>query len=311
MQYTLLGNTGVRVSRFSLGCWRFGEETDEAAAHRIIDYSLDRGMNLIDTANIYGKGLSEEFVGRALKGRRHDVVLATKVWGKMGEGVNERGTSRLHIMQEVENSLRRLQTDYIDLYQIHSVDPDTPLEETLSALNDLVRQGKVRYIGVSNHPAWLTTKGLWISELRQYAAYVSVQPRYNLLDRKAEEELIPLCLDQNIAVINYSPLAQGLLSGKYRPGEAPPTDSRAARHSSLKDRLNDDVLARVARLDAYATEWGYTVSQLALAWLLHKPGVTSPILGATRVEQLEENLRSLEWQLTPEEMVEIEALAAH
>lgn len=310
MQYTNLGRSGVRVSRLSLGCWRFGAETDEPTARRIIDAALDRGINLIDTANIYAQGVSEEIVGRTLKGRRQNVVLATKVWGKMGEGPNDRGLSRVHIMRAVEDSLRRLQTDYIDLYQIHAEDPDTPLEETLDALNDLVRQGKVRYIGVSNHSAWKTCKALWISDVRGYARFVSAQPRYNLFDRAIEKELIPLCLDQGIGIINYSPLAGGLLSGKYRKGEAPPAGSRAERFESLRKALTEENLSKVERLQAYAAERGYTVAQLALAWCLAKPGVTSPIIGATSLEQLEENLGALEWQMTAEEVAEVESIAS-
>lgn len=309
MKYTTLGRTGMRISRVSLGCWRFGVETDEATATKLIHHALDKGINLIDTANIYAGGVSEEIVGRAIKGRRHEVVLATKVWGKMGDGPNDRGLSRYHIMRAVEDSLRRLQTDHIDLYQIHAVDPDTPLEETLDALDDLVRQGKVRYIGVSNHPAWMTCKALWISDVKGYACFVSAQPRYNLLDRKAEEELIPLCIDQGIGIINYSPLAQGLLSGKYRKGQEPPEGSRFARYEHMRRMLTDDVLDRVERLAKYAEERGYTVAQLAIAWLLAKPGVTSPILGATSIEQLDENLKGVEWELTPEEVQEVEELA--
>lgn len=310
MKYTTLGRTGMRISRVSLGCWRFGAETDEPTARALIDYALDQGINLIDTANIYARGVSEEIVGRALKGRRYDVVLATKVWGKMGDGVNDRGLSRLHIMRAVEDSLRRLQTDHIDLYQIHAPDNETPLEETLDALNDLVRQGKVRYIGVSNHPAWQTCKALWISNVNGYARYVSAQPRYNLLDRRAEHELIPLCIDQGIGIINYSPLAQGLLSGKYRKGQPLPAESRAARSELMKNLLTDENLDRVERLATYAEERGYSIAQLAIAWLLAKPGVSSPILGATSIEQLEENLKGVAWELTPEEVKEVEQLAS-
>lgn len=310
MKYGTLGRTGLRISRVALGCWRFGAETDEPTARAIIDYALDQGINLIDTANIYAKGLSEEIVGRALQGRRHQVVLATKVRGRMGPGVNDEGLSRVHIMRSVEDSLRRLQTDYIDLYQVHFPDPLTPLEETLDALNDLVRQGKVRYIGVSNLPAWQTCKALWISDVRGYARIVSVQPRYNLLDRSAEQELIPLCLDQGLGIINYSPLAQGLLSGKYRKGQAPPPESRAARTELMKNLLTEANLERVERLSAYAAERGYTVAQLAIAWLLAKPGVSAPILGATSVEQLAENLGALNWEMTPDEVAEVERLAS-
>lgn len=310
MKYTTLGKTGMSVSRFSLGCWRFGFDTDAETARRLIDFALDQGINLIDTANIYAQGVSEEIVGKAIKGRRYDVVLATKVWGKMGPGVNDQGLSRLHIMRAVEDSLRRLQTDHIDLYQIHAVDPKTPLEETLDALNDLVRQGKVRYIGVSNHPAWMTCKALWISDVRGYARYVSAQPRYHLFDRSAEEELIPLCIDQGIGIINYSPLAQGLLSGKYRKGHPPPEGSRASRSDRLNALLTDENLERVEKLAVYAEERGYTVAQLGLAWLLAKPGVTSPILGASNTDQLAENLKALEWELTAEEVEEIERIAS-
>lgn len=309
MKYTTLGRTGMRISRVSLGCWRFGVETDEPTARGIIDHAIDQGINLIDTANIYAKGVSEEIVGRAIKGRRYDIVLATKVRGRMGPGVNDEGLSRLHIMRAVEDSLRRLQTDHIDLYQIHITDDQTPLEETLDALNDLVRQGKVRYIGVSNHPAWQTCKALWISDVKGYARFVSAQPRYNLLDRSAEQELIPLCVDQGIGIINYSPLAQGLLSGKYRKGQEPPQDSRGARNEWMRNLLTEENLDRVERLATYAEARGYSVAQLAIAWLLAKPGVSAPILGATSIAQLEENLKGVDWELTAEEVAEIEELA--
>ncbi len=310
MEYRRLGSTGLKVSPICLGGWRFGRETDEKSSIELIHHFLDQGFNFIDTANTYSRGVSETFVGKAVKGRRDQVVIATKVWGRMGDGPNDAGLSRRHILQQVEASLRRLNTDYIDLYQAHSVDVDTPLEETLSVLNDLVHQGKVRYIGCSNFPAWRLCKALWISDKRGWARFDTVQPSYSLLNRAPESELVPLCVDQGIGIINYSPLAGGLLTGKYRPGAPIPRGSRAANEEGMRRRLTDSNLAAVAQLSEYAQGLGMSVSQLALAWLLAKPAVTAPIIGARSIDQLDENLKAVDFQLDADVIAEIQEIAA-
>ena len=221
MDYVNLGRTGLKVSRICLGCLTFGGQADEKESMRIVDTALDAGINFFDTANVYTETLSERFLAKALKGRRDQAVIATKVRGSMGPGVNDSGLSRKHIMDAVEGSLMRLETDYIDLYQVHSWDADTPLEETLRALDDLVRQGKVRYIGCSNFTGWQLTKSLWISDVKGLARFETVQPRYNLLLRGIEEELLPACLSQGVGVIPYNPIAAGLLTGKHRRGQPP------------------------------------------------------------------------------------------
>ncbi|HET7559553.1 MAG TPA: aldo/keto reductase [Limnochordia bacterium] len=309
MKYRRLGSTGTRVSALCLGCWRFGAETDEQTALTILNAAIERGVNFIDTANVYSRGVSEQIVAKAIKGRRDRLVVATKVRGRMGDDVNDEGLSRVQILKACEASLRRLETDYIDLYQIHWVDESTPLEETLGALNTLVQQGKVRYIGVSNHPAWKICKALWISQREGWARFETVQPYYNLLDRGVEHEIMPLCEDQGLGIINYSPLAGGLLTGKYRPGEEVPGNTRGSRDEGFRRNLTDAKLQRVQKLAAFAGERGRSVTQLALAWLLTKRAVSAPIIGATSVEQLQHNLDELEWEMTADEAAQVEAIA--
>ena len=228
MEYRLLGRTGVKVSPLCLGAMNFGGATQEADSIRIIHAALDAGFNFVDTANVYNEGQSEIVVGKALAGRRSQVILATKVHGKMGEGLNDQGNSRLHILKACEDSLRRLNTEYIDLYQIHRPNPEIPVDETLRALTDLVQAGKVRYIGCSTHPAWMVMEALAISERYGYARYISEQPPYNLLDRRIENELVPLALRYNLSLIPWAPLAQGVLAGRYTTGTPHPSNSRAA-----------------------------------------------------------------------------------
>ncbi|GAB2676868.1 aldo/keto reductase [Paenibacillus thermoaerophilus] len=309
MRYRRLGNSGLHVSVFGLGTNAFGKRADKAASVRIIHHALDRGVNFIDTANIYANTESERIIGEALAGRRHEVVLATKAGLPMGPGDNDRGSSRFHLMRELENSLSRLKTDYVDLYQIHTFDPNTPLEETLRALDDMVRSGKVRYIGASNYAAWELMKALGISDRQGYVRYVSTQTSYSLADRTPEQELVPVCLDQGVGIIPYFPLAGGILSGKYGSADAVPAGSRADKDPGFRRFLGDRTIALGQQVSKLAAELGYTAGVLSLAWLMDRPAVSTVIVGATRVEQLEDNLRSVEISLQPEVAQELDAIS--
>ncbi len=311
MEYRKLGRTGLKVSELCLGTMTFGWGADEPTSHAILDRAFDAGINFIDTADIYSSwaennpgGVSESWIGRWLKGKdRRQIVLATKVRGRMWDGPNGEGLSRAHIMQAVEDSLRRLDTDYIDLYQTHWPDEDTPLEETLRALDDLVHQGKVRYIGCSNIPAWLLTKALWISDVNHLVRYDCLQPHYNLVHRdEFERELKPLCGDQQIGVIPYSPLAGGFLTGKYRKGGNIPTGSRGEDSRQIKSYLTERNFTLLDKMAQIGQAHGKTVAQVALAWLTTQPVITSPIIGARTVAQLEESLGAVGFRLTSEEM---------
>jgi aryl-alcohol dehydrogenase-like predicted oxidoreductase len=288
------------VSSLCLGAMNFGGSTSKEDSIAIINRALEGGINFIDTANVYNAGESERIVGQALKenGQRDQVVLATKVHGKMGEGPNEWGVSRYHIIKACDDSLRRLQTDRIDLYQSHRPSLTIPQDETLRAFDDLVRAGKVRYIGCSTHPAWMVMEALATSEKYNLARYVSEQPPYNLLDRRIENELIPLCQKYGLAVLPWSPLAGGILAGRYLAGGEFPKDSRAGRGNELFQaritRTGQDVAARVAEM---AQERQMTVTQLALLWVKDQPGVTSPILGPRTMAHLEDALPLLEMSL--------------
>jgi aryl-alcohol dehydrogenase-like predicted oxidoreductase len=300
VKYLPLGRAGVKVSAIGLGTNAFGGRADRAAAIAIVHRALDAGVNLIDTANVYTATASETIIGEALRGRRHQAFLATKAGMRTGDGWGDTGASRHHLMRELEGSLRRLQTDYVDLYQIHRFDPETPLEETLRTLDDMVRQGKVRYIGASNYAAWQLCKALWVSDRHGYVRYDAIQPSYSLADRAVERELVPLCLDQGVGLIAYFPLAGGILTGKYRLGENPPPGSRAVTQPRFAERLKDEARMRLAEgVAALAREVGCTPAQLSLAWLIQRPAVCSAIAGATSVAQLEENLGAIEVQLSP------------
>src|SRR5512136_1069272 len=268
MDYRLLGRTGVRVSPLCLGTMNFGGVTNEDDSIRIIHAALDAGINFIDTANGYNAGQSEVVVGKALRDRREKVVLATKVHFKVGDGPNDEGNSRLHILKACEDSLRRLQTDYIDLYQIHRPNMEIPVDETLGTLTDLVRAGKVRYIGCSTHPAWLVMEALAVSERLHLARYVSEQPPYNLLDRRIENELIPLALRYQLAIIPWAPLAQGVLAGRYPANQPFAVDSRAERlpRSIFAERVTPRGVEAGARFAKLAMQGGKTPGQLALMW---------------------------------------------
>jgi 1-deoxyxylulose-5-phosphate synthase len=305
MDYRTLGRTGVRVSPLCLGAMNFGGPTSEADSITIIDAAIEGGINFIDTANVYNGGESERIVGEALKrnGQRDQIVLATKVHGVMGPGPNDRGNSRYHIIKSCEDSLRRLQTDHIDLYQLHRPTPEIPQDETLRALDDLVRAGKVRYIGCSTFPAWMVMEGLMASAEQHLARYISEQPPYNLLDRRIENELVPLCQKYGLAILPWSPLAGGILAGRYADG-AIPQGSRADRNgmdSLFGQRLTPRALEAAQRVGELAGAQSLTSSQLALLWVKDQPGVTAPIVGPRTLDQLKDNLGILERSLTDQD----------
>jgi aryl-alcohol dehydrogenase-like predicted oxidoreductase len=300
-----LGRSGLRVSALCLGGNTFGWTTDQKASEAVLDAYVEAGGNFIDTADVYARwapgnsgGESESVLGTWMSARRnrHAVLIATKVMGPMGPGPNDTGLSRQHIVAGLEASLTRLQTDFVDLYQAHWDDRDTPLDETLRAFDDLVRQGKVRYIGASNYHAWRLARALWESDRRGYVRYESLQPKYNLVFRdEYERELEPLCLEQAVGVIPYSSLASGFLSGKYRRGGALPSTARAG--GVQKTYMNDRGFAILEAVEKVAATSGATPAQVALSWLAHRPGVTAPIASATSVEQLRELIGGIELRL--------------
>jgi aryl-alcohol dehydrogenase-like predicted oxidoreductase len=310
VEYRLLGRTGVRVSPFCLGTMNFGGVTNEDDSIRIIHAALDAGLNFVDTANVYNNGQSEVAVGKALRDRRDKVVLATKVHFKVGDGPNDEGNSRLHLLKACDDSLRRLQTDTIDLYQIHRPSLGIPVDETLGALTDLVRAGKVRYIGCSTHPAWLVMEALATSERLHLARYVSEQPPYNLLDRRIENELIPLALRYQLAIIPWAPLAQGVLAGRYRTDQPHAADSRAGRlpGSIYAERVTPRGVEAGARFAEIADRFGKTPGQLALTWCKDQPGITAPIVGPRTIEQWRALAPVLEMSLSAEERSACDAI---
>ncbi|MGM1049487.1 MAG: aldo/keto reductase [Bacillota bacterium] len=301
MQYRRLGQSGLQVSQLGLGTNAFGKRADQETSTRILHHALDHGINFIDTANIYANTESERIIGEALAGRRHNAVLATKAGLVKADGPNERGSSRYHLMQELEHSLRRLKTDYVDLYQIHTFDPNTPLEETLRTLDDMVSSGKVRYVGASNYAAWEIMKAIGISERNGYIRYTSTQTSYSLADRTPELELVPLCLDQGVGIIPYFPLAGGILTGKYNSsnGEVP-SGSRAETDPNFNRFLEGKNIQLGEQISRLAEENGHTPSALSLAWLMNRPAVSTVIVGATRTEQLDSNMQSLDIHIDPE-----------
>ena len=315
MEYVNLGWSGLKISHIIIGCMSFGNQqpwmVEKEGAKKVIDKALDLGINCFDTANVYSNGRSEEIVGELLKGVRNDVVIATKVYNAMGDKPNQRGLSREHIMRQVKDSLRRLQTDDIDLYQTHRWDYETPIEETLSTLNDLVRQGTVRYIGASSMWAWQFSKALYISQIKGYEKFASMQNKYNLLYREEEREMIPLCVEQNIGLIPYNPIAVGLLAGRYiKDGkiviekgdiERLQPESRTARYYHkpyIEPSENAEIVKRVLEV---AQNRGVKPSQIALAWLFHKK-VTAPIVGTTNPEHVQEVVDALRIDLSEQEV---------
>ncbi|MEI7025410.1 aldo/keto reductase [Paenibacillus sp. y28] len=310
MQYRQLGGSGLRVSLLGLGTNAFGKRADEAASAQILHYALDQGVNFIDTANIYAGSESERIIGRALEGRRHEAVLATKAGLPMGQGPNDRGSSRYHLERELESSLRRLKTDYVDLYQIHTFDPYTPLEETLRTLDDMVRSGKVRYIGASNYAAWELMKALGTSQELGLNRYVSTQVSYSLADRTPERELVPLCLDQGVGIIPYFPLAGGILTGKYAAVESAPQGSRVQTDPSFGAFLNEERVRLGGQVQELAQSLALTAGSLSLSWLMHQPAVSTVIVGATRADQLKENLSSVSVQLGADSLQLLDQISA-
>ena len=319
MEYRRLGRTGLKVSTICLGTMQFGWSADEPTSHAIMNRAVELGCNFFDTADIYSRwvdgnpgGVSEQIIGNWLQTsgtKRQDIVIATKVRGQMGKGPNDQGLSRQHILNAVEDSLDRLQTDYIDLYQVHWPDEETPLDETMQALDDLVRGGMVRYVGCSNYPAWLLTKALWVSDVNGLVRYDSLQPQYSLVHRaEFERELQPLCLDQGLGVIPYSPLEGGFLTGKYRRDTALPNSDRAAR---IKERfMNERGFTAVDTLEAVGKAHEATIAQTAIAWVLANPAVTAAIIGANSIEQLEDTMKGATFSLTAEEKSQLDETTA-
>jgi len=314
MKTKRMGRTGLKVSEICLGTMTFGRQCDEAVSFSVMDVAMDNGVNFFDTADVYpvGGGLdtagrTEEIVGKWLKGKREKIVLATKCWGAMDRGPNDQGLSRKHICAAIAGSLRRLQTDYIDLYQVHAPDPSTPLDETLRALDDLVHQGKVRYIGCSNFQAWLLASALWTSDKLGLARFDCVQPRYNLLFREIENELLPLCRHYGVGVIPYNPLAGGFLTGKYTMGAEPPASTRFGLEGRAgriyKQRYwQEEQFGALKHLQEFFAARGKSLTQVAIAWVLAQPDITSPIVGATSPEQLKQSLPAVDLKLDDEEM---------
>jgi aryl-alcohol dehydrogenase-like predicted oxidoreductase len=316
MEMRSLGRTGVKVSSLCLGTMMFGRRTEPEESYAMVERAIDGGINFIDTANVYARGRSEEITGEAVKrsGKRQQIVLATKVHGEMDdEDLNMRGNSRRLIIAQCEASLRRLQTDYIDLYQIHRPQPDIPIDETLRALDDLVRAGKVRYLGTSTFAAWQVVESLWVSKELGLNRFVCEQPPYNLLDRRIEAELVPMAQTYGIALIPWSPLGGGLLAGKYSRNAPAPADSRLVDPrggGQSRRRMNEAVYGVLEGLEPLAQEKGVPLSQLSLAWCAQQPGITSPIIGPRTMEQLEDNLGAAQVVLTDEDRARIDEVIA-
>lgn len=310
MNFVRLGRSGVEVSRLCLGTMMFGSITDEAESTRIVHAALDRGIFFLDTADVYGSGASEEVVGRAIRDRRDDVVLATKGRQPIGQGPNRSGAGRLHLTRALEASLRRLGTDHVDLYYVHAPDEATPLDETLRTLDDMVRHGKVRHLGCSNFRAWRVCEALMRSAALGLERFACVQPLYNLVNRDVEVELLPLCREHGLGVVTYSPLARGILTAKYVPGAPPPEGSRVARNDKRirEAELRDESLAVAQRIRERAEQKGTTASRFALAWCLANPLVTSTIVGPKSLTQFEDNAACLDVEITSDDEAFVDGL---
>jgi aryl-alcohol dehydrogenase-like predicted oxidoreductase len=309
MKMRRLGTSGLKVSEVGLGCNNFGMRIDQKATQAVVDAAIEAGISFFDTADVYGGTKSEEFLGKALGKRRPDVILATKFGMRIGDDPRRMGGSRRWIMRAVEDSLTRLSTDWIDLYQFHSPDPDTPIDETLRALDDLVTQGKVRYIGNSNFSGWQIADADWTAA--GGTRFISAQNQYSLLERKAEYEVLPACEHFGLGFLPFFPLASGLLSGKYRRGERPPEGTRLAAWGARgQAAMSDRNFDKVEKLEAWAGERGHTILELAFAWLLGHEVVSSVIAGATSPEQVKANAATADWVLSPDEVEEVGKLAA-
>ncbi len=313
MEYRLLGSTGVKVTNLCLGTMNFGGPSDEAASERILREYVDAGGNFIDTANMYNQGESERVTGKALQGIRHKVVLATKVNRPMGEGPNERGNSRRHILYQVYKSLERLGTDYIDLYWIHRPDPGTPVEETLRTLDKLVRDGVVRYAGCSTFPAWQIMESLWVSDRRNLISFIAEQPPYNIFERRVEKRVLPLCGKYGMALVTWSPLAGGWLADKFQDKGGPGPETRISRFPDMEYYSTESAAAQrrfdvLEELRPMAEGAGVSMAAFAAAWLLQRPGVTAPIIGPRTVEHLRDYLKSLKVKIPAEHLKRIDEL---
>jgi len=310
MEYRRLGRSGLKVSELSVGTVTFGNESDQAAATRIVDKAIEAGINFFDTADCYVNGASETILGHALKGRRRDAVIASKFVIPMGPGPNDSGMSRSHIMRAIEDSLKRLQTDYIDVYYVHRVDIQTPLDEMLRTLDDLVRSGKVRYIACSNYEAWRLMEALWISHSNRLEGFVAHQPQYSLLVRDIEDEIVPACLAKGVGIVVWAPLAGGWLTGKYKPGQMKLEGTRSATGLSVSRFFtpkHDEVLAELLGV---ARELGRPAGQVALRWVLDRPGITSAIVGARTAEQAHDSFLAGGWKLPADAMSRLDAVSA-
>ena len=309
MEYRQLGNSGLKVSVVGLGCNNFGGRVDAQGTERVLNQCIEEDVILFDTANMYGGGLSEEYMGKALRGKRHQVLLATKAGMSVGDGPNQSGTSRKHLIQEVETSLSKLQTDYIDLYQIHRYDPNTSAEETMRTLDDLVRQGKVRYIGCSNYTAWQMVEAEGVTSALNLEPFVSSQPEYSMIKREVEKEEGPTAARLGMGILPYFPLASGFLTGKYKRNQQAPEGTRLAGNAQrAQDTLTDRNFDLLETLEEFATERERTMVELAIAWLLANPAVSSVISGATKPEQVTANAKAADWHLTQEEKAHLDCI---
>jgi aryl-alcohol dehydrogenase-like predicted oxidoreductase len=306
MEYRYLGKSGLQVSLVGLGCNNFGMRIDADQTATVVNKCLDLGVNFFDTADVYGqRGLSEEYLGKALQGKRRNAVIATKFRSPMGEGPHWSGGSRRYIYDAVHDSLRRLGTDYIDLYQIHNPDTDTPVEETLRALDDLVRSGEIRYVGHSNYTAAQTVEAAWVAKTEHLTPFISAQNQYNLLDRRIETELIPTCARYGLGILPFFPLASGFLTGKHRPGQPAMEGTRLAGPMGGRI-LNDANYETLTKLEAIANDAGHSMLELAMSWLANQPQISSIISGATKPEQVEQNVDAVNWKMTSDELAAID-----
>ena len=308
MQYRSLGASGLKVSAIGLGTNQFGGKVDQAGVNEIIDGALDLGINFIDTADVYQQGRSEERLGVALAGKWDKVVLATKVFNATGDSPNDKGASRYHILHAVEDSLRRLQTDHIDLYQMHRWDPETPLEETLRTLDDLVRSGKVRYIGASNYMAWQLARANLLAEMHDWTPFVSIQNHYHMFERDLEREMIPYCNAHNVGILPFFPLAGGFLTGKYQRNEPAPAGSRGESSAYVQAYMTPANYDKLDALTVWAEARDHSMTELAHAWLLAQPQVSSVISGATKLSHVQSNVKGAAWALTADELDDVNAI---